>query len=195
MGLWVAAVVVETLMPDKQWAEQVVMVAGSMTIVVLLGFAVLVVRDPEAVSTQEPYGPITAAVQAMLALMIWVLSGLITSLAVVTAEPDRAFGLYGSGIRAVIWQSANTVPILNIPETVGWDNPLSDAASYVGWHMVLARAAFVISVLTISKAIYEQHILIKSGRLPSKRVSQLSDEQMPDLSVGDPGVPQVGEER
>src|SRR5918995_4877549 len=103
MGLWVAAVVVETLMPDKQWAEQVVMVAGSMTIVVLLGFAVLVVRDPEAVSTQEPYGPITAAVQAMLALMIWVLAGLITSLAVVTAEPDRTFGLSGSGIRAVIW--------------------------------------------------------------------------------------------
>jgi hypothetical protein len=161
LGLWSLAVVVEGFAPNSARAEQAVLVLGSAAIVVLLAFVILVVRNPGAVSTEEPYGLMTAAVQAVVAIFVWAITVVINAVAVMIVEPDRAFHQFGSGVGGVIWQSVDTIPVLNIPGTVGWEIPLSTTEGYVGWHMLLARAAFVLSVLAIGKAIYEQQVLAK----------------------------------
>jgi hypothetical protein len=53
----------------------------------------------------------------------------------------------GTVYRHLVWEVLAALPVVDLPETLGWERPVTDPASGLGLPAVLLRSAFVLVVL------------------------------------------------
>ncbi len=152
LGVWIFAAILGATFTGSAVARWVVILAASCSVTVFIAFVVLVARDRQAMTNVDPDTWFACSVQGGVAVVVWTILVVVlgVSIGLSLVEDDIV-----NGIEAVLWTSADSIPTLAIPETFGWDKPIMMPGFHAGWLLLLARVAFLVSILAIGKAIYE----------------------------------------
>jgi hypothetical protein len=134
-------------------------------------FLVLAVRDARRVSSgREAFaasrvGPIVVFLVQSAAFLLVALGTILVIAAraghTITFTPDQAEMTEGQLFSSLVWQASRAVPIVELPTSLGWENPIPDPAWPLGLVHLAIRAVF--SGVLLSTAI----LLWRTWRKPS----------------------------
>jgi hypothetical protein len=99
---------------------------------------------------------------------IWLITGLAfcavvmaTRGSVITNDPPAAQLMVGEVHQHLAWEVIDALPVIDLPDTLGWERPIDDPAAPLGVLTVLARGVFLLVVVRLVVA------LVRLARPPS----------------------------
>ena len=75
------------------------------------------------------------------------------------------------------WEAADTVPVLNLPDTLGWERPIADPDLPLGLASAFVRVVMVLFVIgSIAALIKDRRIARRQGAETADQQSQPADD-------------------
>jgi hypothetical protein len=77
--------------------------------------------------------------------------------------PTQSSVTVGTVYRQLLWHAVDTVPVLNIPNSLSWERPIRDPAPLLGIASVMLRLIMVLIVIASAKTIIQHGRVVSRG--------------------------------